>query len=119
MANFPEFIANSASVVPATSEVTYNKYWMRRLVINAPDPQKKTKIVAEFMPCRDITITSNVNGVVTSTSSTELMPNGKMSQLTIPDAFGLAAQDPNFANVMGAILTTALNIGVANGIFKK
>ena len=84
MADFTQFTASTPDVVEATAEVTYDKYWLRNFRINAENPLKPVRMVAIFVPARDITIQVEGEDVVVK----ELKPNGEAKQVVIEDLFG-------------------------------
>jgi len=100
---FPEFTPVSAVTVP---ESTYDKMWMTKMVVRSQDPNKPTTIVVEFVPCKTVGDT------------TVLQPNGETKRLDLPDVFGLAEANPQFAQVMGGVLLTMKQFGVAAGLFQ-
>jgi hypothetical protein len=38
---------------PATDELVYNKMWMKRMMVESSDPQKKVRVDCTFAVCRD------------------------------------------------------------------
>jgi len=100
---FPEFTPVSPVIIP---ESIYDKMWMTKMIVRSQDPNKPTTIIVEFVPCRTVGDT------------TELQPNGETKRLDIPDVFGLAEANPVFAQVMGGVLLTMKQFGVAAGLFQ-
>tara|TARA_R110000824_G_scaffold218435_1_gene405020 strand:+ start:1279 stop:1674 length:396 start_codon:yes stop_codon:yes gene_type:complete len=118
MSDFPQFEASTPIVTPATSEVTYDKYWLSNLRIQAGDPTKPARLVAIWAPARDITIqvpSVDVDGnpvldvddnpVLEDLIYTELQPNGQPRRLVIPDLISSAEEDPA---TMGAAVFAVL-----------
>ena len=56
MSEFTEFTASTPTVVAATEEKVFDKYWMSNLRIQAGDPTRPVRLTASWMPARDITI---------------------------------------------------------------
>jgi len=90
MADFPEITPNEPVIKPAQSEKVFNKLWMRKLEVFADGPSIPVRIVIELVP---------------STGSEIL--NENIIRNVIPDAFGLAAEDPEFAQALGAVIAMA------------
>lgn len=84
---FDKFIAEEPVVIPPVPEQTYPFQWLQRMVIEALSPSKPVTIYSEFIP---------YNG------SGSTLPS-PLTYNTIPDAFALAAQDPDFNLVMGGV----------------
>lgn len=79
--------------LPATTEKVFNQWWIRRLVIDAPDANGKVSIEAVFTRAT----TRNEQGVM------ELMPNSDVVY-SLNDLFALAANDPAVAALVDGII---------------
>lgn len=106
MAGFTQFEASAPVVKPATEEVAYDKYWLKRMVINAGDPARPVEMRVIFAPARDMTAEVNVAGEMTTVSYKELMPNGPEKVLVIGDVFALAASNNTFAITMNTVFAS-------------
>jgi hypothetical protein len=99
MSDFTQFDASIPIVKPATPEVVYNKYWLKRMSVNAPDPTGNVTLTAIFVPARDVT--EEIDGVTVTYK--ELMPNGPEKELRIWDLFGVADGNGDFAKVIEGV----------------
>lgn len=116
MSEFTQFEASTPVVKPATSEVTYDKYWLKRLNVSANDSTKPIEMVAMFVPARDMTATIDVDGVPTTISYKELMPDGPEKVLRIDDVFALAEANNTFAATMNAVFDALKTIATDRGL---
>ena len=113
MADYTQFTATTPEIVPATTETTYDKYWLARLNIMAPDPTGKVIMMAGFMPCRDVEVDDGEGGTVTVK---ELKPNAKAKRIVIEDLFGEAEADAALQAAIEGILAVLKTKGVADGV---
>ena len=102
---YTQMNANSASVVAATDEVTYDKYWLQHMRIMAPDPSQNVKVVARFIPCKD------------DGETKVLMTDGEPQIVTINDLLGDAESDSNLAAAVDSVLVELNKIGINQGVF--
>lgn len=108
MATYVQISAQAPSVVPATSEIVYDKLWLKSLMINAPDPARDAVVRAMLVPCRDVT----VDGV----PSKEIMPGAQEIPIIINNLFAKGETDADFAAAINAILVQLKKIGVEQGV---
>jgi hypothetical protein len=87
MSEFPTFTNLEPLIIPAKEEKVYDKLWLHRMIIEAPNPQVKSTVYMEFTPY----------------DGKGLMQEAPLTYNTIPDAFGLAGKDPLFAQTMGMV----------------
>lgn len=88
MSDIPAILPDEPITTAAIPAKTYPKLWMTRLVVDATHPLNKTVISFELCP---------YDGINT------ILNNPKMTN-AIPDAFDLAAKDPQFGQVLGGVL---------------
>lgn len=113
---FTQFEASTPVVKPAVEEVVYDKYWLKRMVVNAENSIKPIGLRATFVPARDVSYESNVDGVVTTIEYKETMPNGPEKTLVINDVFEKASQDLEFAVTMDNVFKVLKKIATENNI---
>lgn len=91
MPDFPDITPSEPVVKPAEPEKIFDKLWLSKLEVHAEEgPQKPVSIRIDLVPSNGAEI---LQAPVTSA--------------IIPDAFGLAAQDPEFAQVLGGVILMA------------
>lgn len=114
MTNFTQIEASTPVVKPAEEEITYNKYWLANMRIEAGSPTRPVRLVASFVPARDVTATDeNGNRVIVK----ELMPNAEPKRLVINNLFGEAAADPEgLGTVINGVLTVLKDRAIAKGL---
>jgi len=100
---FVQFVANSASVVPASAEVTYDKFWMKNMRVNAPSPDRPARLVVVLVPARDVGDTK------------ELMPNAQI-EIVVEDVFAYAANNASFAATLNDVFSRISEIGIEQGV---
>ena len=114
MADYIQFDATTPIVVEATSEVVYDKYWLSNFRIDAANPTKPVRLVAAFVPARDVTVDDGNGGTITYK---ELKQGSQPKRLVIQDLFGEAALDPTgLGAVMNGVLTFLKDKATADGI---
>jgi hypothetical protein len=111
MSNFIQLQANVASIIPATEEVTYDKYWIKRLFVSAESTTIDAVMTAKLVPCRDVT----VNGVTIK----ELMPNPPDIEVKIDGMFARAQVDAEFASAVNTVFAQVKKIGIEQNIIKS
>lgn len=116
MAEFTQFEASTPVIKPATEEVVYDKYWLKRLMVNAGSSTKPVSLTAVFVPARDMTTEANVAGVITTVEYKELMPNGPEKVLNINNVFSLAQTNNTFAATMNAVFASLKQIASERNI---
>lgn len=130
MPEFTQLEASTPITQPLVEEKIYDKYWMSGLSINASDSTKPVRLVAKFIPARDVTVeipqkdeNGNVitdeNGqpVTTSVTYKETLRNIKFEKtLIIQDIFAEAVKDPTG---FGLAIETVLATIKAKAIEKK
>ena len=113
MAEYTQFTATSPTVVPATQEVVYDKYWLVALRIQAQDPTKPARAMAVFAPARDVTVDNGEGGTITYK---ELNPKGERKQLVIKDLFGEAETNLALSEALEGVLAVLNEIASEEGI---
>jgi hypothetical protein len=91
MSDLPAITPDTPVIVPAISEKVYDKLWLQRLIIEAPKPSQPVTVYVELVPYD---------------GEGNTLPS-PLTYNTIPDAFGLAATDTDFAQVLAGIITMA------------
>lgn len=91
MSDFPAITPAEPVIKPAEPEKVFARLWLECLTVEAPAPDKPVKIYFRLLPLND------VGEVLQSPVKTQV----------IPDAFGLAATDPEFAQALGAVIAMA------------
>jgi hypothetical protein len=117
MAEFTEFTATTPEVVPATEEKVYDKYWLTNLRIVAGDSTKPIRLMASWVPARDVTIqvpaldengeaVLDENGEATTTEVTykETKNKAEPKRLIIKDLLGEAEKNQNLAAAVETVL---------------
>lgn len=89
--DIPEILLTEPVVIAPTEEKVYSKLWLQRLIVEAPHPSKPITVYIEMIPY-------DGNG---NTLSSPITHN------TITDAFKLAAQDAQFAQILGGVIMMA------------
>jgi hypothetical protein len=84
----PDITPETPTVTPAIPEKSYDKLWMDSLNISSPLPTQLARVSFSLKPY------DGVDSVLQS----------PVINKTIPDAFGLAAKDPQFAQVMAGVI---------------
>ena len=104
MSDYPDFVNPTPIIVPPVAEVVWDRYWLRRLTINAPTPQEPATLYAEFRPCRNV-VDEQGNMV-----GKEVKPevDGDIQVFTVNDLFAVANGNQGLQNVL-AIVLSALN----------
>ena len=116
MSEYVQFEATTPIVEAATSEKVYDKYWMANFRIEAGRPEQPVRLMAAFVPARDITETDPETGVVTVVGK-EIQKNAQPKRLVIQDLFGEAAADPSgLGTVLNGVLTFLKDRAVAEGV---
>jgi hypothetical protein len=87
----PDIVPDTPVVIEAKEEKVYSKLWLQRLIVEAASPSKPITVYIELVP-------NDGNG---NTLTSPITHN------TIPNAFLLAAQDPQFAQVLGGVIMMA------------
>ncbi len=87
MPEFPKITPANPVIIPAQSERVYGELWLRKLEVYADFPTSPVRVVIEVVPS---------NGA-------EIL-NDQVIRNVIPDAFSLAAQDPEFAQALAAVI---------------
>ena len=87
--DLPDIVPSAPVVVPAQEEATYSKLWLSRMVVSAPSPTSLASITFSFVPYDGA-------GKIISSPRTSAR---------IPDVFGLAEKDPQFAQVFAGVLS--------------
>lgn len=91
MADFPQIIPDEPVVKPAEGEKIFDKLWLSKLEVHAEEgPTKPVSLRIELVPYNGAEILSS-----------------PVTVAIIPDAFTLAAQDPEFAQVLGGVIMMA------------
>lgn len=123
MPEFVQFIASEPSVVPATAEKVYDKYWLSAMRVEAGDPTKAIKLVAVFTPARDMVANVPVlgedgkpTGETQEITYKELQKNVEPKRLVIGDVFKVAMEDVEFAITMNKIFEILNNKATAAGV---
>ena len=124
--NLPQLLAKNPSVIPAQEETVitetipasdekvYDKYWMTHLVVAAPSPTAKARMVATLVPARDVETVIDGEPITVK----ELMPNAENIVMILDDAFGRAATDENFATALVTTLNELITIGKEKGVLQ-
>jgi len=117
IASEPEVVASVeeeevVTVIPASEEKIYDKYWMTQLHIIAQSPTEEAKMIAVFSPARDITVNVDGEDIVIK----ELMPDAEDVKIVVPDLFERMATDIDLATVMGGVLVELIKIGQEKGV---
>ena len=104
MSDYPDFVNPTPITVPPVAEVVWDRYWLRRLTINAPTPQESATLYAEFRPCRNV-VDEQGNMV-----GKEVKPevDGDIRVFTVNDLFAVANGNQGLQNVL-ALMLSALN----------
>ncbi len=114
MSDFVQFDATTPEVVPATQEVVYDKYWLANFRIEAGNPKQPVRLMASFVPARDVTEDDGNGGTITFK---EIKKNSQPKRLVINDLFKEAAEDPaGLGAVMGGVLVYLKSRAVAEGV---
>lgn len=100
-----QITAATPSVIPATSEITYDKMWMTNLRVMAQSTTEDAVLVASFKPSRV------VNGVH------ELMPDAEAVTVRVDGLFAYAANNSSFATTVNNVVEAVRAIGVEQGVF--
>ena len=100
------------TIIPASEEKVYDKFWLTQLSILAQDPTKEARIVAVLVPARDVTVNVGGEDVVIK----ELMPDAENTTIVVPNLFERMASTPSLAIAMGAVLNELTAIGQEKGI---
>lgn len=119
MSNYTQFVAKNPYVTPAKSEVTYDKYWLSRLMVNAPNPSRPSRVVARFKPARDIQVESNVNGETVMIDTKEVLENGQEVTVNIENVFKAASENLELADTMNKLFEQLQKIGIEQGVFEN
>ena len=85
----PDIVPEAPVVVPATEAKTYNKQWLKIMIVRAPSPTEPATITFQLVPY----------------DGAGAILEEPLKANTIPDAFALAEKDPQFAQVFGMVLT--------------
>lgn len=96
------------TVIPASDEKVYDKYWMTHLIIAAPSTTSDARLIATLVPVRDV----EVDGVVTK----ELMPDADQTVININNVFGRASVNESFAMALVTVLNELIEIGKEKGV---
>lgn len=116
MSEYVQFEATTPVVEAATAEKVYDQYWLANFRIEAGHPNQPVRLMAAFVPARDITETDPETGVVTVVGK-EIQQRAQPSRLVIQDLFGEAAADPEgLGAVLNSVLTYLKNRAVADGV---
>lgn len=114
MPDFPVIPASDTTPVEITTQVvttqtdtkTYDRWWIERFRVPAPDPNAPVNAVAVITKGR-----KDENGVW------ELSPRPEdKKEIVIEDIFTLAMSDPEVAAVMGGLLQIVARIGAEKGL---
>lgn len=115
MSEYVQFEATTPIVEEATAEKVYDKYWMANFRIEAGRPEQPVRLMAAFVPARDVTETDPETGEVTV--GKEIQQNAQPKRLVIQDLFGEAEADPEgLGTVLNGVLTFLKNRAVAEGL---
>ena len=87
----PEITPDTPVVIPPVAEKIYDKLWLQRLIVEASHPSKPITVYMELIP---------------SDGQGNVLPS-PVTHNTVPNAFLLAAQDPQFAQVLGGVIMMA------------
>jgi hypothetical protein len=88
MPELPDITPETPIVVPVTEEKVYLKQWLKLMVVRAASPAQPATISFHLVPY----------------DGAGAILEEPLKQNTIPDAFSLAAKDPQFAQAFGAVL---------------
>jgi len=113
MSDYTQFEATTPDIVAATSEVTYDKFWLKNFRIQAHNPQEAVKAVATFVPARDVTIDVEGEPVVVK----EVNPNGQQKKVVIEDLFAEAEGNADLKAALESVLAVLKTIGTDQGVF--
>jgi len=102
------------TVIPASDEKTYDKYWMTHLIIAAPSPTEEARIVATLVPARDVTTKIDGKDVTVK----ELLTDADQVVMVVQNLFARAASDLNFANTLTVVLDELIVMAKEKGIVK-
>jgi hypothetical protein len=95
----PEINAVNAVVQPAQPAITYNKFWLSALSVQAPSPSKPVRLMATLIPYDGAGHTLNTHGV----------------SVMVPDLFAAAGQNSGVAQAVGAVLQAVTGLCHAEG----
>jgi len=104
--SFTQFDASSDIVQPA---ITYDKYWLNSLSVQAMG-YPKARLTAEFVPCRD------------TETGKEIKPNplpSERKRIVVDNVFELAAEINELAIAMESVFQALKVIGLQKCIFKN
>lgn len=133
MAEYKQFVAKE----PITTETiqisggVYDKYWLKTLIINAPNPIKPVNVAAVFIPARDVTVNIpkldennqpiidaiTLEPVTEAITYKELQFNGTEKRVMLQNIFSLAEQNAQIKEVVDKLLEVLHTVGVEKGIF--
>lgn len=116
MSEYVQFDATTPVVEAAREEKVYDKYWMANFRIEAGRPEQPVRLMAAFVPARDITTTDPETGEITVVGK-EIQQKAQPKRLVIQDLFGEAAADPEgLGTVLNGVLTFLKDRAVAEGV---
>jgi len=87
----PEITPDEPVVIKPVEEKVYDKLWLQRLIVEAPHPTKPITVYMELVP---------------NDGQGNILPS-PLTHNTVPNAFQLAAKDPQFAQVLGGVIMMA------------
>jgi hypothetical protein len=93
----PAIPASNPTIVPATAQVVYDKWYLSRLLVQAFDPTKPIRATATLQ-----------KSAVLSDGSVQLSPVDKPVIVTIPDLIAAAQADPDLATVWTSLIAAVV-----------
>jgi hypothetical protein len=115
MSEYIQFEATNPVVEPAKEAVVYDKFWLSNFRIEAGNPNQKVRLMAAFVPSRDVEVTDPETNEVTVKK--ELKNGAQPKRLMIADLFEEAGKDPDgLGKALNGILELLKNRAVAEGI---
>lgn len=100
-------------VISAQEEATYDKYWLQKLVVRAPEVGEDATLTADFIMCRDIL---DAEGNIIDKIA---KPNAKAISIKYDKLFKNAFLDEELAQAMEGVFRILKKIGIEQGIFKS
>ena len=133
MAQYKQFVAKEPIITEQKiiEGGTYDKYWLKSLVISAPDPIKPVHVSAVFAPAKDETIQVQQIGpygpvvdpagdpVMEDVVIKKLQPFGIEKRVTVKDIFTAAEQKLEIKEALEKLLIALYNIGLEQNIFQE
>lgn len=102
MAEIPYVPSKTPTVLPAVKERTYDRFWIRRIIIDAENPSDPVVAIAKLHKGRMID------------DVTELSPVDEPVYLRIDNVFATASEDADLATAMGALIAYVIKLASQN-----